>query len=136
MSMTHTIAGGAVLLVMMQGVWELVGSIMPPPPAIVVNSLEYDAGFIIQDRRVNADGKFTAAWTAAIVRADTGEPVCEGSGVWDYASGEKVVRISVPEWTGDPDCRSLPAGHYYPFATYQGGEFYTDFRGGVFEVTE
>jgi hypothetical protein len=112
-----------------------VAAILPAPPPIVINSLSYDAGKVLQDRTVNAGAKFSAVWEARIVSVDSGLVVagCEGRGDWDYSPGNRVAKIGLAEWVGSTDC-TLPPGQYQLFARYRAGSWATDARSDVFRV--
>lgn len=127
---TNFVAGTGVLFLAIQTLWSALG---PEPPPIVVHSLTYENGYIVQDRTVNSDGKFTALWTAQIQDKATGlsVPGCQGSGTWDYEAGRKTPRIPVAEWVGSPEC-ALPAGTFIPVATYMAGDFKLVQRGQEF----
>ena len=108
-------------------------AILPPDPPIVVHSLEWRDGVIVQDRTVTSDGKFTAAWQAEIRDVTTGQVVtgCYGSGVWTYAPGRIAPEIPLAEWVGNSDCR-LARECYQASATYEAGTFKTTARSPVF----
>lgn len=128
---THAV-GTAMLALIMQGAWEILGPSLPP---IVVHSLTYEEGFIVQDRTVHADGKFTAVWAAVILDKKTGlaVPDCQGTGSWDYQAGHKVIEIPLAEWVGNPQC-DLGPGTYIPMARYSAGEFLEIKRGEEFTL--
>ena len=132
MSIGNTLIGGGLLAAMLQAAWVAVS---PFPPPIVIHSLTYQDGMVIQDRTVKAATKFAAVWTAEIVDATTGAVVagCSGGGAWDYVPGRKAVEMTVQEWVGSPTC-DVPAGKFYPRSTYKAGEFYISERGEIFEV--
>jgi hypothetical protein len=134
MHMTQFFAGTAVLA----GVLSLaVGAVVPPPvaPPIVIHSIAYADGEVTQDRTVSSEGSYTAAWTAEVRDFDTGYlvPGCQGSGVWPYPPGHKVVKMSLAEWVGSSQCR-LPPGAYQLVATYFAGTFETLSRSERFVV--
>jgi hypothetical protein len=93
MSMSNTVLGSGIILAAMQSAWVM---LQPAPPPIMVHALTYDAGYIVQDRTVSAETKFTAIWAAEIVDAKTGATVagCEGGGSWDYAPGRKAIKMT------------------------------------------
>lgn len=134
MSFTQTTVGGAVILAALQSVWVLVGPSLPP---IEVHSLNYDAGYITQDRTVNTSAPWVAVWEADIVDAISGRVVdgCHGEGNWSYEPGRKAVRMTVQEWVGNSDC-NLTEGQYFPRAIYASGTEKIVARGEFFEVTE
>lgn len=131
---THFVAGTGVLALMMQGMWSIFA---PAAQPIVVHSITYDSGYIVQDRTVNSDGPFKAFWTAEIMDASTGTavPGCSGSGIWDYPSGRRATRIPIAEWVGNDAC-DLGPGSYIPIATYEAGEFREVVRGDAFGLQE
>ena len=110
------------------GVSTVTDFILPPPvrPGIVVHSLTFEATkegpFINQHRTVEAQNAIFAKWTAYVLL--DGEPVCEGSGTWDYASGERDVPIPFDDWVGVPGCYdSLEIGvTYQAAAEYKWGD--------------
>lgn len=133
MSVTHTILSGGALAAGLQAVWLAIG---PPAPPIVVHSLTYDAGYIIQDRTVQKPA-WVAEWQAEIVSDVTGDVVagCHGEGFWTYPGGRISPRISLTEWVGSEACTLAP-GRYFPRASFSDGGFEAVVRGDVFEVTE
>jgi hypothetical protein len=139
MHLTQTIIGGVAVIGALQlAVLEPVKrSLLPPPPPIVVHSIEVQANTVIQDRTVNGDAKFTAVWSAEIKDARTGRtvPNCAGSGSWTYATGRSQPEIPLTEWVGNADC-VLPAGSYQALASYEAGTFRTTARSDIFEVME
>ena len=114
-----------------------VSAVVPRPPPIVIDRLEYSAGFVEQTRTVTTPGKFTAVWEARVVNTATGMPFpgCEGRGDWDYSPGSKVARLSLQEWVGSETCTLTP-GQYQLFARYRSGNWATDARSDVFEVVK
>jgi hypothetical protein len=137
MTVTHLAAGVTGIAM---AIAAILGAVVPKPPApppIVIHSLEYQDGTIIQERTVSAQGKFTAIWSAQIVDLATGQPVqdCYGTGVWGYAPGEQSPAIPIAEWVGNAAC-VLPAGSYQALASYEAGTFRTTARSDIFEVTE
>ena len=112
-----------------------ISAVVPKPPPIVINSLSYEAGMVVQDRTVNTPGKFTAVWEARVVSAITGLPVsgCEGRGDWDYSPGQRAAKMALTEWVGSKDCTLAP-GRYQLFARYRSGNWSTDARSDAFEV--
>ncbi len=122
--------GGGVALAM-----SLVLSPLMPQPPIVIHSLTYDDGVVIQDRTVTTDGPWTGVWSADIIDTTTGEvaPNCHGEGVWDYAPGRKTPNIPFKEGVGNLLCE-LPEGEYQLVAIYRAGTFKTIFRSEVFKV--
>ena len=134
MSLTQTTIGSAVILAALQSAWVVIG---PQPAPIVVHSLQYEAGFITQDRTITAQAPWVAVWSADIVDAVSGLPVagCHGDGNWAYEVGRKAVKMTVQEWVGSADC-SLPEGQYFPRATYASGTDRIVVRGDFFDVVE
>ena len=135
MHFTHIALGGVAVIGAIQFalVEPLKRAVLPPEPPIVVHSLEWRDGAIVQDRTVTSDGKFTAAWQAEIRDVSTGLPVpgCYGSGVWTYDPGRIAPEIPLAEWVGNPDCR-LARECYQANATYEAGTFKTTARSPVF----
>jgi hypothetical protein len=139
MSFTHTLVG----VVALSAIGTLAANlVLPPPPLIVINSLQYDNGMITQDRTVNSDAEVVfMEWRAEIVDVRSGEPVpeCQGQGTWNYASGRKVARMTLARWTGNDDCAASaltsPEG-YFPRATYTWGENQVVGKGAVFHSGE
>lgn len=132
MQMTQLAIGTLGLVAALQ---VAVTTILPAPPPIVVNSLAYDAGIVVQDRTINRGGKFSAVWEAEVLSVKTGQPVpgCAGRGDWDYAPGNKVAEIPLAEWVGSAECNLVP-GEYQLFARYRAGEWGTTARSDVFTV--
>lgn len=108
-------------------------TVLPPQPPIIVHSLEWRAGVIVQDRTVTSIGKFTAAWDAEIRDVTTGlvVPGCKGSGVWPYDPGRASHNIPLAEWVGNSECR-LARECYQAIAKYEAGTFSTSARSPVF----
>jgi hypothetical protein len=137
MTMTHLAAGVTGIAM---AIAAILGAVVPKPaspPPIVIHSLKYQDGAIIQDRTVSAQGKFTAIWSAQIVDVATGQPVpeCYGTGVWGYAPGAQSPAIPIAEWVGNDACRLGP-GAYQALASYEAGTFRTTARSDIFRVTE
>ena len=137
MHFTHIALGGAAIIGAIQFaiVEPLKRVVLPPGPPIVVHSIEWRDGSIVQDRTVTSDGKFTAAWQAEIRDVATGLPVpgCYGSGVWGYEPGRIAPEIPLAEWVGNSDCR-LDIGRYQAIATYEAGTFKATARSPVFTL--
>lgn len=121
---------GAALLVggvSVAGINGVLKTVLPPIQPIVVHSLEYKDGAILQDRTVTVEGGgvFWAQWKAQIVYAKTGEtvPGCTGSGSWNYKAGSKAYAIPLAEWVGAASCTpdALPVGCYRPVAAWAWG---------------
>lgn len=132
MSMTQTILGSSVLILVGTTVVDLV---TPSAPNIVVHALHYEAGVMHQDRTVIPnDGSevFYAFWAAQIIDANTGAQVCSGDGSWPYAGGRKVVALPLDEWVGS-DC-DLGPGEYVPLAAWYWGSDQTSFTGQPFTI--
>ena len=78
-------------------------AVLPATPAIQVHSLTISGGVVHQERTITADGEvFYADWRAAVIDAETGEPVptCDGGGSWPYKVGHMVADIPLDEWVG------------------------------------
>ena len=137
MHFTHIALGGVAIIGAIQFaiVDPLKRVVLPPEPPIIVHSLEWRNGSIIQDRTVTSDGKFTAVFQAEIRDVATGlaVPGCSGSGVWTYAPGRIAPEIPLVEWVRNPDCK-LGGGQYQAFATYEAGTFKTTARSPVFTL--
>lgn len=137
MTASHLVTGFAVLA----GVMHLgLNAILPALPPMVVNDLRWQAGKIIQDRTIRAEGgAFYAGWAAGVVNADTGLSVrwCEGSGAFAYEPGRKVIEFALQEWTGRAECtaESLPPGRYFPRAVWSWGIHQTAKDGPIFEIS-
>jgi len=134
MHMTQMVVGTGFLA----GVLHLaVVAVVPAPPPIVINLLAYESGDVVQDRTINRPGKFSAVWEAEVISAKTGQavPGCKGRGDWDYAPGNKQVRMALSEWVGSDDCDLTP-GKYQLFARYRAGEWGTTARSETFEVAK
>lgn len=106
-----------------------------PQKPIVIHSLTYEDGVVIQDRTITTEGPWSGIWSADIIDVNTGMVVgnCSGAGFWDYAPGRKTPKIPLKEWVGNPLC-DLPPGEYQLVAIYKAGEFQTLFRSDVFKV--
>ena len=134
MSATQTILGGVMLFTVATA---LIRSFAPEPLPMQVNSITYESGYVIQDRtNVTAD-PFYASWAAQVIDESTGEKVsnCYGEGSFAYAPGNKVVRLSLAEWVGSPDCVLAPGRYHLAAAWYWGGN-QVGAESDVFEVTE
>jgi len=103
MSIGQMIIGAGVVGVAMNA---LLGAVLPSGEGVIVHSLTYDAGYVLQDRTVMAESNFNMQWTAKVVDVATGDVVypCEGFGVFDYPPGRKVARIPIAEWVGNDAC--------------------------------
>lgn len=116
-------------------------SVLPDPQPIVVHSLTYDAGMIIQDRTVTAEDQFfPAQWRAYIFDASTDKPIeeCSGSGFWPYEAGRQSIPMSLQRWTGNTACtvdflRSY-GGEFYPVASWHWGNDFEKATGATFVV--
>lgn len=128
MSVTQTFIGSGVVG---GALYVLTGAIIPAPPAIVVHALEYRDGMIIQDRTVNSDVPFYAAW-AARIEDDAGQTVCAGSGAWAYEPGRLAIDLPLTEWVGDPDCTLSPGVTYHPVGVWSWGDEQASFEGPRF----
>ena len=139
MHFTHIALGGVAVIGAIQFalVEPLKRAVLPPEPPIIVHSLEWRDGAILQDRTVTTDAKFTAAWQAEIRDVATGKavPGCYGSGVWTYEPGRIAPEIPLAEWVGNSDCR-LGGGRYQASATYEAGTFKSTARSPVFTLGE
>ena len=95
----------------------VIDQVTPPPPPIVVHSIRYDGGQVLQDRTVTPNGANAVKllqWSAQVVYAGTGRPVpgCTGAGSWPYDRGRLTVQFDLPEWVGNAACTpdALPRG--------------------------
>lgn len=136
MHVTQTIIGGIAVVGAFQlfAINPLLNRINPPQP-IVVHSLEWRDGIVVQERTVTTDGPFVAVWSSEIRNANTGEivPHCYGTGVWPYEPGHRSPQIPLAEWVGNPACQ-LDPGRYQAIATYEAGRFRETARSPVFTV--
>ena len=132
MSATQTVIGGGILVAVASTLIQLVA---PDHAPIVLNSISYESGYVMQDRTVTTSEPFWASWAAQVINADTGEKVdgCFGEGSFAYAAGNKVVRLSLQEWVGSDDC-SLSIGSYYLAAAWYWGDSQLGAKSDVFEV--
>lgn len=134
MHFTQTFAGAALIA----GALHLgVSNVLPDPPApplVVINSLSYSDGVVIQDRAINATDRQWIIWEAAVVSDMTGQPVpgCSGAGFWEYSPGERVARIPLREWVGNANCQLIDGAKYQLFSRYKIGGWGTDARSEVF----
>ena len=138
MSMTQTAFGVGIVVAALSGVLNVV---LPAPPPITINSLAFDGVNVQQDRTVRANsdaGIFWAQWAADVVNAETGTPVphCQGSGSWNYKSGQRVVTMDLAQWTGNAACLrdALLPGVYRLQATWHWGGEQTSAVSQPFEV--
>lgn len=136
MSMFNTVIGGAGLVV---AATVALQSMLPGPPPFVVNSLNYEAGVVTQDRTITTSAPaFYAAWAATVENADTGESLhwCEGNGANAYPPGRRAVEFSLQDWTGNPLCTfaSLPSGRYALRASWAWGGQSTAAKSPIFTV--
>lgn len=100
MSFGQTATGAAIVLSVIQ---FTVVPLLPSQPPIVVHSLDYAAGAMVQDRTITVQGdKFPARWNAALYDADTDTPIpkCVGAGFWNYAAGHGSYHIPIDQWVG------------------------------------
>ena len=135
MSFSQTFFGAAGLTAVAQLIWTAVAPLSAP---LVIHSLSYDSGYIIQDRTISNGGDpVPMVYKAAIVSKLTGQtvPNCEGTGGWSYTDGHATLRIPLKEWVANPLC-TLPPGEYQPVAKYETWRFGLTFRGDSFTVTE
>ena len=134
MSGTQTVIGMAMLTSIMTVTLQ---AILPAPAPIVVHDLFFDGSQMVQDRTVSTSGDaFYAEWKAQIIDAETGKVACGGSGSWNYQPGRLRIEMPVERWAGDISCSWLPAGSYYPLATWNWGDDQTSKRGPDFVIPE
>jgi len=92
-------------------------AVLPSAEGVIIHSLTYDAGYVLQDRTVMAESDFYANWAASVVDLETGAIVypCEGSGAFGYQPGRKVAKLTLAEWVGNDACTEdvLVSGHEY-----------------------
>jgi len=138
MSMTQTIVGGAIMVVLGSAVLQ---GVLPSPAPIVVHKLEYLDGDVFQDRTITSDVPFFISWAAQVVFADTNSivPWCAGSGANPYPPGHKIVSFPLEDWTGKPGvCTpdSLPDGEYKLAVAWRWGDETTGAESAVFIIKD
>lgn len=132
MSATQTVIGGGIFVTVASALIQLVA---PDPAPIVLNSISYESGYVMQDRTVTTSEPFWASWAAQVINADTGEKVvgCFGEGSFAYEPGNKAARLPLQEWVGSDEC-SLSSGSYYLAAAWYWGDSQLGAKSDVFEV--
>jgi len=137
-SVTQTLVGGVVAF---GATMALLQSVLPAPQNIVVHSITFDRGHVIQDRTVNSESDhFWATWSASVIGPD-GNALewCIGSGAWPYQSGRKQFPMSLEKWTGADACtlESLPRNVPLKLlATWKWGDEDVTAESATFEVME
>ena len=140
MSVTQTTIGGAVVFAVLQfSMW----AILPTPMPISVHSLTIDSqsDVVALDRTIPDFGHpaVTLIWTATVEDANGDSIIrCEGSGVRGFLPGRKIIRFTLPSWTGRDGCTlsSLKPGLYRLRASWRGGEVSTGVISDPFIVEE
>ena len=130
MMFSQTAFGVGVFAVVGAAVFNLVGDLTAPPPPeepkIIVHSLKYSVvngePTVTQHRTVTAENAILARWEAKVLQS--GEIVCEGSGVWEYASGEQTATLEFDRWVGEEGCfaKLKPGVKYQLAAEYKWGD--------------
>ena len=138
MSMTQTIVGGAIMVVLGSAVLQ---GVLPSPAPIVVHKLEYVDGNVLQDRTITADGPFYISWAAQVVDVEANRiiPWCAGSGANPYPPGHKIVDFPLDDWVGrvgkcTPD--SLRDGTYKLVAAWKWGDETTGAESAPFTIED
>ena len=109
MTFTQMLPGLAIVGVSLHLALQAILPSPPPPAPIVVHSLGFENGRVVQSRTVTPpDGRpaIPMTWVAEIMDPETGldVPGCHGSGGNVYQAGTADATYSLTDWTGNPDC--------------------------------
>lgn len=77
----------------------------PQPVALVLGTLKWEDGKVVQQLHVQGTDVLKAEWAAKFER--DGVALCGGGGEWPYTGG--LGRLAPSDWTGD-DCPEILPG--------------------------